>query len=145
VWFGDDRLYRPTAFRQYPNIANVNQSTAAVLDQSTAAVLDNPQYAAFGHGTMVMGIIHLVAPQAQLLPLKAFSSDGTGYLSNILHAVYYGVQSGANIINMSFDMTSNSLEFSKAMDYANQNGVICAASAGESWSAGDRLSRRLSE
>src|SRR6266404_3778645 len=112
------------------NIANVNQSTAAVLDQSTAAVLDNPQYAAFGHGTMVMGIIHLVAPQAQLLPLKAFSSDGTGYLSNILHAVYYGVQGGANIINMSFDLTSNSLEFSKAMDYANQNGLICAASAG---------------
>src|SRR5437588_2903360 len=117
------------------NIAQVNQSTAAVLDQSTAAVLDcnqqTPcQYAAFGHGTMVMGIIHLVAPQAQLLPLKAFSSDGTGDLSNILHAVYYGVQNGANVINMSFDMTSNSLEFSKAMDYANQNGVICAASAG---------------
>src|SRR5438552_2656557 len=117
------------------NIAQVNQSTAAVLDQSTAAVLDcnqqTPcQYAAFGHGTMVMGVIHLVAPQAQLLPLKAFSSDGTGDLSNILHAVYYGVQNGANVINMSFDMTSNSLEFSKAMDYANQNGVICAASAG---------------
>src|SRR6266699_736027 len=117
------------------NVAQVNQSTAAVLDQSTAAVLDcnqqTPcQYAAFGHGTMVMGVIHLVAPQAQLLPLKAFSSDGTGYLSNILNAVYYGVQNGANVINMSFDMTSNSLEFSKAMDYANQNGVICAASAG---------------
>src|SRR6266705_2922082 len=117
------------------NIAQVNQSTAAVLDQSTAAVLDcnqqTPcQYAAFGHGTMVMGVIHLVAPQAQLLPLKAFSSDGTGYLSNILNAVYYGVQNGANVINMSFDLTSNSLEFSKAMDYANQNGVICAASAG---------------
>src|SRR5260370_6009000 len=80
------------------NIANVNQSTAAVLDQSTAAVLDTSPYAAFGHGTMVMGIIHLVAPQAQLLPLKAFSSDGTGYLSNILHAVYYGVQGGAHII-----------------------------------------------
>src|SRR6266550_595729 len=67
------------------NIAQVNQSTAAVLDQSTAAVLDcnqqTPcQYAAFGHGTMVMGVIHLVAPQAQLLPLKAFSSDGTGDL-----------------------------------------------------------------
>src|SRR6266480_3153999 len=117
------------------NVAQVNQSTAAVLDQSTAAVLDcnqqTPcQYAAFGHGTMVMGIIHLVAPQAQLLPLKAFSSDGTGYLSNILNAVYYGVQNGANVINMSFDLTSNSLELSKAMDYANQNGVICAASAG---------------
>ncbi|HKW61550.1 MAG TPA: S8 family serine peptidase [Candidatus Acidoferrum sp.] len=113
------------------NIAQVNQSTAAVLDQSTAAVLDtNTQYSAFGHGTMVMGIIHLVAPQAQLLPLKAFSSDGTGYLSNILHAVYYGVQSGTNVINMSFDMKSNSGEFNKSMDYANQNGVICASSAG---------------
>ena len=112
------------------NVAQVNQSTAAVLDQSTAAVLDNSQYAAFGHGTMVMGIIHLVAPQAQLLPLKAFSSDGSGYLSNILHAVYYGVQNGANVINMSFDMKSNSMEFSKAITYANQNSVICAASAG---------------
>ena len=113
------------------NIAQVNQSTAAVLDQSTAAVLDtNPQYSAFGHGTMVMGIIHLVAPQAQLLPLKAFSSDGTGYLSTILQAVYYGVQSGANVINMSFDLKSNSVEFSKAMDYANKNNVICGSSAG---------------
>lgn len=27
-------------------------------------------------------------------------------------------------------MKSNSLEFNKSMDYANQNGVICAASAG---------------
>ncbi|HEV2195497.1 MAG TPA: S8 family serine peptidase [Candidatus Acidoferrum sp.] len=113
------------------NIAQVNQSTAAVLDQSTAAVLDtDPQYSAFGHGTMVMGIIHLVAPHAQLLPLKAFSSNGTGYLSDILHATYYGVQSGANVINMSFDMKSNSLEFSNAMDYANQNRVICVSSAG---------------
>ena len=112
------------------NIANVNQSTAAVLDQSTAAVLDTSQYAAFGHGTMVMGVIHLVAPSAQLMPLKAFSSDGTGYLSNILHAAYYGVQNGANVVNMSFDTKTNSLEFSKAMDYANQNSVICAASAG---------------
>jgi subtilase family protein len=120
----------PTPSGSTTNVAIVNQSSAAVLDQSSAAILDTGQYAAFGHGTMVMGIIHLVAPQAQLLPLKAFSSDGTGYLSNILHAVYYGVQSGTNVINMSFDMKSNSVEFNKSMDYANQNGVICAASAG---------------
>jgi Subtilase family len=112
------------------SVFQVNQSTAAVLEQSTAAVLEGSQYAAFGHGTMVLGVIHLVAPQAQLLPLKAFSSDGTGYLSNILHAVYYGVQSGTNVINMSFEMKVNSVEFKKSMDYANQNGVICASSAG---------------
>src|SRR5216683_488820 len=40
--------------------AQVNQSSAAILDQSSAAILDgNSQYKAFGHGTMVMGIIHL--------------------------------------------------------------------------------------
>src|SRR5438876_2673797 len=117
-----------------PAPAQVNQSTAAVLDQSTAAVLDgngNPnKYAAFGHGTMVMGIIHLVAPAAQLLPLKAFHSDGTASLSDILRAIYYAAQNSANVINMSFDTKANSLELQKALDYANQQGVICAASAG---------------
>jgi len=113
------------------NVAQVNQSTAAVLDQSTAAVLDgNVQYAAFGHGTMVMGVIHLVAPKSQLLPLKAFHSDGAGYLSDILRAIYYGVQNNANVINMSFDTTTSSTELKKALDYANQSGVICVASAG---------------
>ena len=111
--------------------AQVNQSTAAVLDQSTAAVLDgNDQYAAFGHGTMVMGVIHLVAPTAQLLPLKTFKSDGTGSLSDILQAIYYAVQNNANVINMSFDTQTRSRELRKALDYANQNNVICAASAG---------------
>jgi len=117
-----------------PAPAQVNQSTAAVLDQSTAAVLDGngtpKQYAAFGHGTMVMGIIHLVAPTAQLLPLKAFHSDGTASLSDILRAIYYGVQNGANVINMSFDMKTSSVELGKALDYANQQNVICAASSG---------------
>ncbi|HEX7698276.1 MAG TPA: S8 family serine peptidase, partial [Candidatus Acidoferrum sp.] len=110
--------------------AKVNQSTAAVLDQSTAAVLDGTPYAAFGHGTMVMGVIHLVAPTAKLLPLKAFHSDGTASLSDILRAIYYGVQNGANVINMSFDITTASTELQKALDYTKQSGVICAASAG---------------
>src|SRR6266513_640968 len=120
--------------------AQVNQSTAAVLDQSTAAVLDgNDQYAAFGHGTMVMGVIHLVAPTAQLLPLKTFKSDGTGSLSDILQAIYYAVQNNANVINMSFDTQTSSRELEKALDYANQNNVICAASAGNEGQAAPPL------
>jgi len=114
-----------------PAPAQVNQSTAAVLDQSTAAVLDgNAQYAAFGHGTMVMGIIHLVAPKAHLLPLKAFRSDGSANLSDILSAVYYAAQHSANVINMSFDTKVNSQEFSNALAYANQLNIICVSSAG---------------
>jgi Subtilase family len=134
----------PTDFRTYPppscptcSPAKVNQSSVAVLDQSSVAVLDgNSKYAAFGHGTMVMGVIHLVAPTAQLLPLKAFHSDGTGSLSDILRAIYYGVQNNANAINMSFDFKTPSPELAKALDYANQLGVICAASAGNDAQAG---------
>ena len=114
-----------------PSPAIVNQSSAAILDQSSAAILDqDPQYAAFGHGTMVMGVIHLVAPNAGLLPLKAFHSDGTGNLSDILRAIYYAVQNGANVINMSFDFTEDSRELRSALKYANQSSVIAVASAG---------------
>src|SRR5438876_6854394 len=111
--------------------AQVNQSTAAVLDQSTAAVLEgNDNYAAFGHGTMVMGVIHLVAPTAQLMALKTFKSDGTGLLSDILRAVYYAVRNYAQVINMSFDTQTSSRELKTALNYANKRNVICVASAG---------------
>lgn len=110
--------------------AYVNQHTAAMLDQHTAAMLDGSQYAAFGHGTMVMGIIHLVAPTAKLLPLKAFSANGSGSLSNILAAIYYAVQNNANVINMSFDLTTSSSELRTAINYANSHNVICVASSG---------------
>ncbi|MGH9776051.1 MAG: S8 family peptidase [Candidatus Acidiferrales bacterium] len=110
--------------------AVLDQSTAAVLDQSTAAVLDSPQYADFGHGTMVLGVVHLVAPTAMLMPLKAFRSDGTGYTSDIVRAIYFAVQNHANVINMSFDFTSFSGELSKAISNAEKSGLICVASAG---------------
>jgi hypothetical protein len=109
----------------------VNQHTVAMVDSPTATfLLGNSQFSAFGHGTMVMGIIHLVAPQAKLLPLKAFSSNGTANLSNVLRAIYYGIQNNTNVINMSFDLTQNSVEFQQALAYATSVNVICVASAG---------------
>ncbi|MGB0034353.1 MAG: S8 family serine peptidase [Candidatus Acidiferrales bacterium] len=110
--------------------AFVNQHTAAMLDQHTAAMVDGTGYAAFGHGTEVMGVIHLVAPTAQLLPLKSFHPDGTGNLSDILSALYYAVQNKADVINMSFDLSTNSQELSNAINNATSHGVICIASAG---------------
>jgi subtilisin family serine protease len=111
--------------------AVLDQSTAAVLDQSTAAVLDTPGYSDFGHGTMVMGVIHLVAPSAKLMPLKSFTASGSGTLANILSAIYYAVQNKANVINMSFDFgTTYYSELAQAVAYAQKNGVTCVASAG---------------
>ena len=118
------------AFVNQHTAAMLDQQTAAMLDQHTAAMLDNTGLAAFGHGTEVMGVIHMVAPTAKLMPLKAFSANGTGTLSNILRAIYYGVQNRTNVINMSFELGSSSAELTKAVNYATANGVICAASAG---------------
>jgi subtilisin family serine protease len=110
--------------------AFVNQHTAAMVDQHTAAMVDGTAYAAFGHGTMVAGVIHLVAPTAHILPLKAFHADGTGNLSDILRAVYYAVQNNAKVINMSFDLSTSSTELVNAINYANSQNVICVASSG---------------
>jgi len=110
--------------------AMVNQSTAAVLDPASALNLGQPQYQAFGHGTMVSGIIHLVAPTALIMPLKAFKADGTGYLSDVLRAIYFAVQNGARVMNMSFSFSTYSAEVSNALKYANRHRVICVSSAG---------------
>jgi subtilisin family serine protease len=110
--------------------AYVNQSTAAVVDQSTAAVVDTSKYSAFGHGTMVAGVIHLVAPTAQILPLKAFNADGTGYSSDVIRAIYRAVKGNAKVLNMSFSFSAPSEELSHAISFANRHNVIAVAAVG---------------
>jgi subtilisin family serine protease len=108
----------------------LNGQTIAILNQSSAAVLDQPGNSDYGHGTMTAGIVHLVAPTAQIMPLKAFSSDGSGYLSNIIRATYYAAQQGSKVISMSFSFSSSSSEMKHAIRYASNKGIICVASAG---------------
>lgn len=107
----------------------LNQSTAAILEQSTAAILEGLP-PAFGHGTLVAGLIHYVAPTARIMPLKAFHADGSSELSDILRAIYYAVDNGAHVINMSFSTPTASGELSHAVAYAAKRKVICVAAAG---------------
>ena len=108
----------------------VNQSTMAILDQSTMAILDGPDYAAFGHGTMVAGVVHLAAPRARLLPLKAFKADGSGYASDVLRAIYKAVSQNADVLNMSFSFATRSRELENALNYATARGIVAVASTG---------------
>jgi hypothetical protein len=108
----------------------VNQHSIAMVDQHSIAMVDGPQFADFGHGTMVAGVLHLVAPTAQLLPLKAFGSNGTGNLSDIIRAIYYAQQQKVNVVNMSFDLTTASQELATAVNSAEKQGIIFVASAG---------------
>ncbi len=109
----------------------LNQSTVAILDQSTVAILDATKIPSdFGHGTMVAGLIHLVAPTARIMPLKAFRADGSANLSDIVRAIYYAVDNGAKVINMSFSSLSDSPSVTAAIQYAWSLNVICVASGG---------------
>jgi subtilisin family serine protease len=108
----------------------LNQSTMAVVNSTGSSTFSQPQYAAFGHGTMVSGIIHLVAPTAQIMPLKAFHADGTGNLADVLKAIYYARQQNANIVSMSFDFQTYSRELARAVQQATDHGLICIASVG---------------
>jgi len=110
----------------------VNQSTMAILDQSTMAILDGPDFAAFGHGTMVAGVIHLTAPRARILPLKAFKADGSGYSSDVLRAIYSAVNQNADVINMSFSFSTKSRELERAVNFATARGIVAVASTGNS-------------
>jgi hypothetical protein len=108
----------------------VSPWAAAVVSPAGAAALNTSQYAAFGHGTMVAGIVHLVAPTAKILPLKAFSADGTGYASDVIRAIYFATAQGSKVVSMSFSFSSSLTAMSDAVTYANNQGVICVAAAG---------------
>jgi subtilisin family serine protease len=111
------------------SVAILNQSTTSILDQSTTSILDST-LAEFGHGTMTAGIVHLVAPTAQIMPLKAFHADGSSNLSDIIRAIYYAADHGANVLSMSFSLGQPSPGLQAAVQYAIGKNLILIASSG---------------
>ncbi len=122
---------RSMAILEGDEAVRLNGSTTVVLAGDAASELDPATIPpAFGHGTMVAGIIHRVAPEARLMPLKAFDGSGSGNLVDIVRAIYYAVDQGANVINMSFSLRTYSPELMRAINYAARKGVACVAAAG---------------
>lgn len=95
---------------------------------------DNPNDelggAASGHGTFVAGLVAITAPQAGIMPIRAFGSDGFGSSFNIAKVIRFAVDNGAQIINMSFGLLVQDYLIKDAVDYATQNNVVLVAVAG---------------
>src|SRR5205814_6581347 len=72
----------------------LDQSSASFIDQSSASFIDatNP---AHGHGTMVAGLLAAIAPDAMIMPLRAFDDFGTADEFTIARAIRYAVMNGA--------------------------------------------------
>jgi thermitase len=84
----------------------------------------------FGHGTHVAGIVHLVAPEAEIMPLRVLNDDGTGSAFDIAAAVAYAESHDADVINLSLSTPSRSHLLWKVIKDATSDGALVAAAAG---------------
>jgi subtilisin family serine protease len=120
-----------------------DQSTAGFLDddQSTAGFLDgngirllNPildlSNGAAAHGTFCAGLLVAVAPDATIMPLRAFDDNGKTDIFMLAKAIRYARKNGAEVINMSFGTLSDSRVLRDAIAYAKAGNVVLVASAG---------------
>lgn len=91
------------------------------------------------HGTHVAGIVAAsmnnqlggigIAPQTKIMPINVFNGD-KAYTSDIIKAIQYAVQNGANIINFSLGMPTFSKELEEAIQSAYKSGVLIIAASG---------------
>ena len=113
----------------------LNQETTPILDQETTPILDSGAFPAFGHGTMVAGLLHLVAPSAKIMPLRVFGADGSSTISQIVEALYFAVDANVDVVNMSFSVSADSPSLRSAIIYASAHGLILVAAAGNDGAA----------
>ena len=100
------------------------------VNQSTMSLFGNGMFDRLGHGTLVAGLLHAVAPEAQLVPIRAFDSQGRSTLFFAVASVYAAVALDVDVINMSFSIGAESRSMNRALNFAWSQGVGLVASIG---------------
>jgi len=94
----------------------------------------------YGHGTMVSGVIAAgmngegtvgIAPEATVITVKV-EADDTGAMkqSDLIFGIYYAIEAGAQVINMSFGGYAPENNYADAISLAYEKDIILVASAG---------------
>jgi subtilisin family serine protease len=78
----------------------------------------------------VAGIVALVAPEAELMILRAFDSDGMASSFDVASALRYAVDFGATVINLSCSSGARDEIVADAIAYARSRGVTIVVAAG---------------
>ncbi len=99
------------------------------------------------HGTIIAGIAAAVGNnaagisgltwRAQIMPLRVLDSRGEGSTADVVRAVYYAINNGADIINFSFTGFGNSISLRQAIRDAYRAGLIVVAAAGNEQGEGN--------
>ena len=126
-------------FWDYLQWLHLDQSTMSLfweqlqflyVNQSTMSLFANGMFDSLGHGTAVAGVLHVVAPDARLVPIRAFDSRGKSTLFLAVAAVYAAVDLDVDVVNMSFSVGSSSRSMRRALDFAWSQAVAMVASVG---------------
>lgn len=83
-----------------------------------------------GHGTFVAGLVHLGAPDAKILPVTVLDSNGIGDSFTIIAGMYYAIDRGVEVINMSLGSTYRMQGVEEAVAEAQNLGIIVVGAAG---------------
>lgn len=83
-----------------------------------------------GHGTHVAGIVHLVAPQAQIMPLRVLNDDGVGNSFQVAEALVYAAEHGASVVNLSLGTLMESALLQDVGEQLAAEGILIVAAAG---------------
>lgn len=99
---------------------------------------DNKPLDENGHGTHVAGIVSAaqnsygatgIAHDAKIMPVRVLDDAGDGDFSQLARGIYYAVDNGADIVNLSIGGEYN-YSVRAAIAYANANGVFVVAATG---------------
>lgn len=83
-----------------------------------------------GHGTIIAGIAHLVAPDAEILPIRVLDDEGRGLTFDVAQGIRYAVDEGADVINLSLGLVAKSELIEDELERAESYGVSIIAAAG---------------
>ena len=84
----------------------------------------------YGHGTMVAGLVALVAPGATILVLRVLNDEGRSHAFVVAKAIHYARQQGARVVNMSFGAPTASATINAQVVAGYNEGIVMVAGAG---------------
>jgi subtilisin len=107
------------------------ESVRVELTGDDVAILPDTGQDVVGHGTAAAGIIHAIAPGADLLSIRVLGPDNRAKGLAFLAALEWAIESGASVVNLSLSSKSEALyaDFHALADRAYFSNVLLVSAA----------------